>query len=125
MWTCEQPTRGWTVVLRRQPVRVVGGRAGGGFTDVFELICCHCGDHPDLDYRDISRELQRIRGPYPLAAGIAAYEKHLKLNHEPVPDSQVHADVGEIRETETAARRRWHEVHASSSSQRAHGYREW
>lgn len=102
MRTCEQPARGWTVVLRRQPARVVGGRAEGGFTDVFELVCCDCGDHPDLDYRDISRELQRIRGPYPLAAGIAAYEKHLKLNHEP-SDAQIPKNVGEVRATETAA----------------------
>jgi hypothetical protein len=23
----------------------------GGYTDVFELICGECGDHPYLDYR--------------------------------------------------------------------------
>jgi len=43
---------------------------------VFELICCDCGDDPDLDYRDVSPELQQIRGPFPIAAGIAAYKKH-------------------------------------------------
>jgi hypothetical protein len=95
MRTCDQPALGWTVVLRRQPVRIVDGQAEGGYTDVFELICCDCGDHPDLDYRDITPKLQQIRGPYPITAGIAAYEKHLKLNHKPIPDLQVPADVGQ------------------------------
>jgi hypothetical protein len=49
MRTCDQPALGWTVVLRRQPVRIIEGRPEGGYTDVFELICCDCGDHPDLD----------------------------------------------------------------------------
>ena len=35
----------------------------------------------DLDYSDISPELQRIRGPYTFAAGIAAYGKHIRLQH--------------------------------------------
>jgi len=59
---------GWTVVLRRQPTSVVGGQPQGGYADVFELICCERGDDPDLDYRDVSPGLQRIRGPYPIAA---------------------------------------------------------
>ena len=69
----DQPALGWTVVLRRQPVRVVEGQPEGGYTDAYELICCECGDHPDLDYRDISPELQRVRGRYAFADGIAAY----------------------------------------------------
>jgi hypothetical protein len=91
---CDQPAPGWTVVLRRQPVRVVDGQVEGGYTDVFELICCDCGDHPDLDYRDISPEFQRIRGPYPIVAGVAAYGEHLEQHHKRVPDSHVLADVG-------------------------------
>jgi hypothetical protein len=82
MQTRDQPALGWTVVLRRQPARIVEGRAEGGYTDVFELICCYCGDHPDLDHREVSPELQRIRGPYPIAAGVAAYEDHLELHHD-------------------------------------------
>jgi hypothetical protein len=82
--TCDELALGWTVVLRRQPVRVVEGRAECGYTDVFELICCDCGDHPDRDYRDVTPGLQRIRGPYPLPAGVAAYDEHIKLNHERV-----------------------------------------
>jgi hypothetical protein len=97
MQTYDQPALGWTVVLRRQAARIVEGRPEGGYIDVFELICCHCGDHPDLDYRDISAELQRIRGPYPIATGVAAYDEHVKLNHGLVPDSQVPADAGEDR----------------------------
>ena len=51
----------------------------GGYTGVFEVICCECGDHPDLDYSEISPRLQRIRGPYTMRAGLAAYENHLGL----------------------------------------------
>jgi len=68
---------GWTLVLRRQPARIVDGQPQGGYSDAFELICCDCGDDPDLDYHHVSRGLQQIRGPYSIAAGIAAYEKHV------------------------------------------------
>jgi hypothetical protein len=74
----DQPGLNWTMVLRRRPARIVAGRPEGGYTDAFEVICCDCGDHPDLDYRDVSAELQRIRGPYPIVAGIAAYEEHAR-----------------------------------------------
>jgi hypothetical protein len=97
MQPCDQPALGWTTVLRRQPVRIVEGQVEGGYADGFELICCDCGDHPDLNYRDVSSQLKRIRGPYPLATDVAAYEEHLKLNHGLVPDSQVPADAGEDR----------------------------
>jgi hypothetical protein len=72
---------GWTVVLRRMPTRIVAGRPEGGYTDAFEIVCCDCGDDPDLDYRDVSPELQRIRGPYqPIVDGVAAYEAHVELH---------------------------------------------
>jgi hypothetical protein len=71
------PRQGWSVVLRRQPARIVNGEPHGGYTDMFELICYDCGNDPGLDYREVSPELQRIRGPYPIAAGVAAYEKHV------------------------------------------------
>jgi hypothetical protein len=73
-----QPGPGWTVVLRRQPARLIGGQPQGGYTELFELICCHCGDDPDRDYHEVAPELQQIRGPYPIAAGIGAYEKHIQ-----------------------------------------------
>ncbi len=57
------------------------GRVEGGYTGAFELICYECGDHPDLDYSEISPRLQRIRGPYTMGAGLAAYENHLGLTH--------------------------------------------
>jgi hypothetical protein len=62
MATCDQPGGGWTVVLRRRPARVVEGRPEGGYTDAFEIICCDCGDHPDLDYSEVSPERQRSAG---------------------------------------------------------------
>jgi hypothetical protein len=65
--------------LRRQPARIVLGRIEGGYTGAFEVICCDCGDRPYWDYPEIAFQLQRIRGPYTLDAGIAAYEQHLGL----------------------------------------------
>ena len=81
MKALEEPGLGWTVVLRRQPVQLVEGRPEGGYTDDYELVCCDCGDNPDLDYRDISPDLQRIRGPYKFPAGITAYGTHVRLQH--------------------------------------------
>jgi hypothetical protein len=81
MMAAGQPGCDWTTVLRRQPVRLVDGRPRGGYTDDFELICCECGDHPDLDFRQVSPGLRRIRGPYPIAAGVAADEEHV-LRHD-------------------------------------------
>jgi hypothetical protein len=71
-----QPGYGWTAVLRRRPVRIAAGRPDGGHIGEFEIIRCDCGDDPDLDYREVTPELRQIRGPYPIAAGIAAYETH-------------------------------------------------
>jgi hypothetical protein len=68
---------GLTASLRRQPARRVEGRAEGGYTGAFELICGDCGDHLYLDYSEVSPRLRRIRGPYTMAAGLAAYEEHL------------------------------------------------
>ena len=83
MATREQPGDGWTAVLRRQPTRIIEGRPEGGYTDLFEIVCCDCGDHPYLDYAEVSPGLQRVRGPYPITDGIAAYEEHLGRHHDP------------------------------------------
>jgi len=63
--------------LRRQPVRIVANRVEGGYTSVFEVICRDCGDDPFLDYSEVSPRLQRLRGPYPLREGFAAYRAHV------------------------------------------------
>jgi hypothetical protein len=68
-----------TAILRRRPVRIVAGRPEGGYASSFEVICFDCGDDPCRDYREVSPELQRIRGPYPKEVGIAAYAEHLGL----------------------------------------------
>jgi len=70
---------GYTASLRRQSARIEEGQLEGGYTGAFELICGECGDHPYLDYSEISPRLQRIRGPYTMRAGLAAYKKHLGL----------------------------------------------
>jgi len=73
----DQPGQDWTTALRRQPARAAAGRSAGGYTGKFEIVCRDCGDDPALDYREVSPELQRIRGPYPIAAGITAYVTHV------------------------------------------------
>ncbi len=74
-----QRGHGTAASLRRQPARIVLGRIEGGYTAAFEVICCDCGDRPYWDFSEISFQLQRIRGPYPLDAGLAAYHDHLGL----------------------------------------------
>jgi hypothetical protein len=67
-----------TATLRRQ--RVPPGRLEDGYTGAFEVICCDCGDRPDLDYSRVSARLQRLRGPYnTIEAGLAACQQHLGL----------------------------------------------
>lgn len=82
MATTDPPDSNWTVVLRRQPARLVEGQPEGGYTDMYEIICGDCGDDPDLDYREVSPRLRLVHGPYPAAAGVAAYEHHLKLHEQ-------------------------------------------
>ena len=88
MTTRNKPGLDWTVVLRRRPVRIVDGRAEGGWTDEFEIVCCDCGDDPDLDYHEVAPALQRIRGPYPMAAGVTAYVRHTRRHPGPMDGHQ-------------------------------------
>jgi len=76
-----QPGLDWTVILRRQPVRIVEGQPEGGLHRFVRDHLLRCDDHPDLYYREVSPELQRIRGPYPVAAWAVAHEEHLALHH--------------------------------------------
>jgi hypothetical protein len=48
-----------------------------GCTSVFEVICRDCGDNPYLDYSEVPARFQRLRGPYTLREGLAAYQQHL------------------------------------------------
>jgi len=82
MATYQQSGPGWAAMLRRQPARTADGRAEGSDTGMFEVICCDCGDDPDLDYHHVPPGLQQIRGPYSIAAGIAAYGKHIRRHSQ-------------------------------------------
>jgi hypothetical protein len=73
-----QPGHGRTATLREQSAWVVYNREGHR-TGLFEIICGDCGDHPYVDYEGIPPRLQRIRGPYSLEAGLAAYAEHVGL----------------------------------------------
>ena len=59
------------------------GRPEGGYTDLFDTVCCDCGDHPYLDYSEVSLEFRRVRKPYPIADGISAHLEHLGPHHQP------------------------------------------
>jgi hypothetical protein len=72
-----QPGHGSAAFLRNQPVRIVNGRIHAGYNGVYELICPNCGDDPDLDYSEVAPRLQWLRGPRPIAEGLAAYHQHL------------------------------------------------
>jgi hypothetical protein len=65
----DQTRDGWTVVLRRRPARIVDGRADGPCTGAFEIICCNCGDDPDLDYSAVSPRLQLVSRAIPDRGG--------------------------------------------------------
>jgi len=75
---------GWAAVLRRQPARIVQGQPEGGYTNAFEVICLDCGDNCDVGYTEVSPELQRIRGPYAMGAGLEAYDEHFRW-HQRTP----------------------------------------
>ena len=75
-----QPGHGSEAILRNQPVRIVEGCVEGVYGDAFEVICCHCGDHPYWGYSEISLSPPRIRGPYTtMATDLVAYDQHLGL----------------------------------------------
>jgi hypothetical protein len=62
---------------------VAKSRPEGGSTDAFEIICCDYGYQSEPDYSEVPPELRRVRWPYPIADGIAAYMKHVGLHHQP------------------------------------------
>ena len=76
MATGDQYGAGWMVAQPLQPVSTATGRRQRGYTAPCE-VRCDCGDHRDLEYREIFSRLQRIRGPYLNADGVTPYEKRL------------------------------------------------
>jgi hypothetical protein len=73
-----EPGHGLGAILRRQPAGTMHGRrSDGGHPALFELICYDCGDDPGLAYCEVPSGLQWLRGPRPIAAAWAAYERHL------------------------------------------------
>lgn len=68
---------GLTAGLRRARVRLVEGRVEGGYAGAFEVICGDCGDHRYMDYSPVPLRLRRLRGRYPLDAGVEACGHHI------------------------------------------------
>ena len=78
----------WTISLRRRPASLGNGRPEDGHAAVFELVCRWCGDDPALGYRQVSAELRRIRGPYPLSEGSEAFVRHQEVHNRAEPTSR-------------------------------------
>ena len=74
-----QPGHGCTAAARSQPAVIVGGQKADGHTGASGLICCQCGGNRYLAYSQACPRLQQIRGPYAIAEGRAAYERHAGL----------------------------------------------
>ena len=91
-----QPGHGSTAFVRRQPARIVDGRAEGGYTGRFEFICPGCGDNPYVDYSEIPPRLQWLRGPRTLQAALEAYDKHLGPFPGPNDDSAASLGPGSV-----------------------------
>lgn len=78
--TVASEPRAWPMHAAGDPAHPTRpARMEGGYTELFELISPSCGDHPYLDYSEISPRLQWLRGPRALMAGLAVYEKHLGM----------------------------------------------
>jgi hypothetical protein len=91
-----RPGHGCTAVLRRQPARIAGGRVEDGYACALEIICCDCGDNPYLDYSQLSPRLQKIRGPYAIAAGLTVRTRPT-CRRESCPSTTGDTKVGEGR----------------------------
>lgn len=76
MTVSEPPGGDGTLCLRKRPASYFDGQPDDGRPDVYELVCGDCGDDPWHDYSEVSAELQRVRGPHSLEAGIEAFVKH-------------------------------------------------
>ena len=79
----------WMIQLRHRPASS-GARHPDSGISRFEIICRMCGDDPALDHRQVSAELRRVRGSYPLMAGIAAL-----LNHQEFHDRAEDTETGQ------------------------------
>ena len=69
------------VTLRGSPSSLGSGDPDN--TDMYEVICCKCGDDPALSYREASAGLRRIRGPYPLRSAPRCFSSTLSSTTQP------------------------------------------
>jgi hypothetical protein len=65
-------------------LRRMDAERGAGYTGMLEIICFDCGDNPYLGYYHVLHRLPKGHGPYAMADGIAACEKH-QLSSLPGP----------------------------------------
>lgn len=79
------PDDEWTLSLRKRPRSVLDHRPDDGRAEEYELVCRDCGDDPRRAYCGIPAELQQVRGPYSVEAGIDAFVEHSKC-HEAVAE---------------------------------------
>lgn len=75
------PSGEWALSLRKRPASSLDRRPEAARAEEYELVCRDCGDDPRDGYRGVPAELQQVRGPYPLEAGIEAFMDHSE-SHE-------------------------------------------
>ena len=75
----------WTLSLRKRARGVSGHRPDDDRAEEYELVCRDCGDDPRGAYREVSAELQQVRGPYSVEAGIEVFLEHCE-RHEAVAE---------------------------------------
>lgn len=83
MTVSDSPDDDWTLSLRKRPRSVLDHRPDNSRREEYELVCRDCGDDPRGAYRGVPADLQQVRGPYSLEAGIEAFMEHSGC-HEPV-----------------------------------------
>jgi hypothetical protein len=96
-----------TISLRHQPASPDAGNPEDAVA--WEVVCRYCGDDPTLDHQEVPAELRRIRGPYPIKAGIATFLEHDELHGR--IDTRTGRECG-IRTLVLSVRSNWQALQA-------------
>ncbi len=79
----DQPGDRRTARPGRRRDRMVADRPEGGHAAAHQMMSCACRDDPGVDDGAVPPELQQIRGPCPIAAGVAVPAAGLRLRRQP------------------------------------------
>jgi hypothetical protein len=84
----DPPEDEWTLSLRKRPRSVFDLRPDDDRAEEYELVCRDCGDDLRGAYCGVSAELQQVRGPYSVEAGIEVFMEHCE-RHEAVAEQSA------------------------------------